>query len=302
MKILEKGAREVADKTDKRITTKFYPGGSQGDERNVVRKMKLEQLDGAALTSVGLGLIYSGVRVLELPFMFESVEEIDYVRGKMWPHFEAKFRERGFELLAHGDVGWTYMYANRTLTSLDEIRKARMWAWQDDPMVRALYRRLKISGVPLGVPDVLPALETKRIDGCYGSPLAAVALQWYTQLTHATSMPVAYAVGALVIRKEAFDGISAEDIAVERKVSARMGATLVKRVRKDNARALTAMVKAGITIVDTPPALATEFEAHAKSVWKDLVGKVYTQEELDMVIRYRDEYRAAQRKKRKAAR
>ena len=98
MKTLERGAAEIEKETQGRVTTKYYPNGVQGDERDVIRKMGLGQLDGAAVTSVGLSLVYEGIRVLELPRMFASVEEMDYVRGKMWPYFRKKFAKKGFVL------------------------------------------------------------------------------------------------------------------------------------------------------------------------------------------------------------
>jgi TRAP-type C4-dicarboxylate transport system substrate-binding protein len=297
MKILDRGARELAEATSGRVTVKFYAGGSQGDERDVVRKMNLGTLDGAVMTSVGLSLIYPGVRVMELPFLFENVEEIDYVRQKMWPHFAEKFAERGFELVLPGDVGWTYIYSNAALDSLATIQRAKLWAWQDDPIVRALFRRLGIPGVPLGVPDVLPALKSDRIDGCYGSPLAAVALQWYTEVSHATSMPVAYAIGAMVVKKDVWSQASAQDRKAEAAINAGMGKRLVDRIRVDNRRALDAMVKAGIVIVTTPPEFAREFEAEARKTWTDLEGKLYTTEELEMVLGYRDELRARRKRR-----
>jgi TRAP-type C4-dicarboxylate transport system substrate-binding protein len=297
-KILAEAARDLESQTDGRVTTKLYTGASQGDERDVVRKMKLEQLDGGQLTAVGLSLIYPGIRVLELPFLFESVDEVDYVRDKMWPYFHEKFAGKGYVLAARGDVGWTYMYSNRAVKSRADVNKLKMWAWQDDPIVRALFRRIELNGVPLGVPEVLDALESGRIDACYGPPLAAVALQWYTKVTHATSLPVAYSMGAVVVRADAIAGLSKEDAAAFEKIGEAMGEKLVKRIRRDNKRALKAMVKSGITIDATPATLAAELESEAEGVRTDLVGKTYTQEELDAVIEYRDEYRAGRKKTR----
>jgi len=291
MNILEEGARKLEKETDGRLKFKWYPGGTQGDEKDVVRKMKLKQLDGSALTTVGLSLIYPGIRVLQLPFLFDSVEEVDYVRDKMWPYFQKKFKDKGFMLLYPGDVGWTYLYSNAALTKMDDIKKVKFWAWTDDPIVRAFFKKLKVASVPLGVPEVLGALKTGRINGCYGSPLAAVALQWYTEVTHATGDPVGYGVGAMVIRDDVWDSMSAGDQEIEKKIGKKIGQKLVKRVRKDNARAKKAMEKSGIKFVATPADLKKELQKDAETVWKSLAGDVYTDEELKLVLKYRDEFR-----------
>src|SRR5215470_3918697 len=111
-KIMQEGGRKMSDRTGGRVTVKYFFSGSQGDERDVVRKMKLGQIDGAALTAVGLGQIKGDVRVLELPFLFKSDKELDYVRGKMAPDFEKQFDDAGYVLLAWGDVGWVHMFTN----------------------------------------------------------------------------------------------------------------------------------------------------------------------------------------------
>jgi TRAP-type C4-dicarboxylate transport system substrate-binding protein len=295
MNILEEGARKLGQATEGRVKVKWYPGGTQGDEKDVVRKIKLKQLDGSALTTVGLSLIYPGIRVLQLPFLFDSVGEVDYVRKKMWPYFQRKFKAKGFRLQYPGDVGWTYLYSNTALSKMSDIKKVKFWAWTDDPIVRAFFKKLGVSSVPLGVPEVLSALKTGRINGCYGSPLAAVALQWYTEVTHATSEPVAYGVGGMVIRLDIWEGLSEADQKIEKKIGRKIGKKLVKRVRKDNKRAKKAMQKDGIKFVNTPAALKTKLQAQAEKVWAELAGDVYTKDELEMALKYRDEYRAQQK-------
>src|SRR4051812_3959710 len=89
MEVLDKAASEIKDKTAGRASIKYYEGGSQGDERDFVQKMKLGQLDGAAVTAVGMSMIDESIRVLELPMMFQTPEELDYVADKMWPQFQA---------------------------------------------------------------------------------------------------------------------------------------------------------------------------------------------------------------------
>jgi len=296
MRDLEKGAAQVAKATHGRIKTKFYSGGSQGDERDVVRKMRLKQLDGAALTSIGLGLIYPGIRVMELPYLWDSVEEVDYVREKMWPYFEEKFAEQGFQLLAAGDVGWIHLFSSKKIDTVDELRKAKMWAWTDDPIVRALFKLMGLDGIPLGVPAVLAGLQSGRINACYGSPLAAVALQWHTQVSFMSADPVGYGLGGMVMRTAVWEAASSEDREVQVEIGRKHMKKNIERVRRDNRRALRAMIKDGLTIVPIPEELDKQLRRQAEQLREELVGKLYSQEELDMVLQYRDEYRAAQKK------
>ena len=288
-KILEKGGKDIEAQTAGRVKVKYFFSGQQGDERDVVRKMTSGNLDGAALTAVGLGLIKGDVRVLELPFLFTNDKQVDYVRDAMKGDFEAQFDSAGYVLLAWGDVGWTHIYTNIPINNKADLAKAKMWAWKDDPIVRALFKGLGINGVPLGVPDVYPQLQTGGIDACYGSPLAAVALQWYTKVKFATTTPISYSIGAMVVRKDVFTKLSAEDQKIIRTSSAAMGAELLAMVRKDNERAKKAMQKAGVKFVETPAALVAELQAEGQKVWKTLVGSLYQQPMLDKVLKIRGE-------------
>lgn len=292
MEVFRREGKEIEERTDGRVTTKYYPGGVQGDERRVVRKMRRGQLDGAALTSVGLSLIDDSIRVLELPRLFESVEELDYVRKKMWPHFQANFEKNGFILSDPGDVGFVYFYSQRPVRSIRDLNDSRVWMWTDDRVVRAMYRKLGINGVPLGVPDVLPALRSGRVDAAYGSPLSTVALQWHTELDHSTSIPMSYAIGGGVTRKEVWEDMEPEDREVVGRIEAVVRKRLLDVIRRKNERAFDAMQSSGMSVVETPDALVEQFDKAAREVWQELAGELYTQNELDMVLRYRKEFRS----------
>ncbi len=286
-KIMAEGGRNIGEKTSGRVTVKYFFSGSQGDERDAVRKIKLGQLDGAALTAVGLGQIKGAVRVLDLPFMFKTDKELDYVRDKMAPDFEKLFLEAGYVLLAWGDVGWTHLYTNQQVNSKEDLAKTKMWAWTDDPIVRAYFKRLGVNGVPLGVPDVLPSLQTGTIDACYGAPLAAIALQWYTKVKFATERPINYAIGALVVRKESFEKLSPEDQQIVREAGIEMGNKLKKMVRDQNTRAMNAMKKSGVQFTPVSDAFVAVLEKEGQGVWEDLSGgKLYSDELLAKVKKY----------------
>lgn len=292
MKILGKGSAEVATKTENRVTIKYYAGGVQGDERDVVRKINLGQLDGAALTSVGLSMVEESIRVLELPRLFNSVEELDYVADKVWPYYQKKFEKKGFTLQDRGEVGWVYFMTKSEPKSIDALKSSKMWLWGDDAIMKTTFKRLGMSGVPLGVPEVEPALTTGRIDGCYGSPLAAVALQWNTKIKYVTSMPISFSIGATIIKTDSLNKISADDQKLMAKIAKGMQKTLRKQIRKDNDSALKQMERKGVKVAATPEAMITDVDKRAQEVWAELTGKVFSKDELATVLKYRDEFRA----------
>jgi TRAP-type C4-dicarboxylate transport system substrate-binding protein len=296
MKVLDKSTAEIGEKTASRVTVKYYPGGVQGDERDVIRKIRLGQLDGASVTAVGLAMVDESIRVLELPMLFTTIEEMEYVTSKMWPYFQNKFEKKGFKLQDRGEVGWVYFMSKNKVESLADLKSAKIWMWGDDQIVGAIFRKLNVNGVPLGVPEVDAALTAGRINAVYSSPLAAVALQWNTKVKYMTSMPMSYALGATIISTEAYKKISDSDKKLIDKVILKAGAKIRKTVRKDNESAQKQMTRKGVAVVQTPVAMVDEFRKNAEQVWKEMAGKVYTQAELDMVLKYRDEFRAQGKK------
>ena len=296
MEVLDKANAEIKDKTAGRVTLKYFEGGQQGDERDFVRKIKLGQLDGAAVTSIGLSMIDESIRVLELPMMFDSAEEIDYVADKMWPYFQKKFEAKGFKLNDRGEVGWIYFLSKTKVESINDLKGQKLWLWGDDALVGAMFKKLGLNGVPLGVPEVDAALTSGKIDACYGSPVAAVALQWYSKVKYMTSMPMSFAIGATVISTDAYKKMAPADIKLVEDISKANAKKLRKVIRKANEDAKSTMARKGITIVTTPAAMVTDFTKQSQDSWQELAGKIYSKEELKMVLDARDEYRAKHKK------
>jgi TRAP-type C4-dicarboxylate transport system substrate-binding protein len=296
MTVLDKAAAEISEKTSKRVTLKYFEGGQQGDERDAVRKVEGGQLDGAAVTSIGLSMIDESIRVLELPRIFESVGEVDYVADKMWPYFQKKFEKKGFRLNDRGEVGWIHFISKTSFSSMAALKKEPIWQWGDDKLVKAMFGKLGLKGVPLGVPEVDPSLTSGRITAAYGSPVAAVALQWYNKVKFMSSMPMSFGIGATVVRIKSIEKLSAEDQKTVEQIGKSAAKKLRKTIRKANEDAKTTMARKGVQVVQTPPEVIKAFDDAAKGVWAELTDKMYSKQELDMVLKYRDEYRAKHKK------
>jgi len=296
MEVLDRAAADTKAKTAGRVSLKYFEGGQQGDERDFVRKIKLGQLDGAAVTAVGLSMIDESIRVLELPMLFASAEELDYVADKLWPYFQKKFEKKGFKLTDRGEVGWIYFLSKSKVEKLSELRSQKLWLWGDDQLFSAVFKKLGLNGVPLGVPEVDAGLTSGKIDACYGSPIAAVALQWYSKIKYMTSMPLSYAIGATVVSMDAFKKLSPEDAKAIEDINRANAKKLRKVIRKANEDAKGTMSRKGVTVVQTPAATIDEVTKQSTEIWSELSGKIYSKEELKMVLDARDEYRAKHQK------
>jgi TRAP-type C4-dicarboxylate transport system substrate-binding protein len=278
MKVFGEWKAAIEKRTGGQVKVKFYAGGVAGEERDVVRKMRLGQMTGAAITAVGLGLIQPDVRVLEIPFLFKDEAELDLVRNALAPDFRKKFEEQGFVLLAWGDVGPVRLYSNTPLREKSDLQKVKMWVWNDDPLLAKLFQHLGMNAVSLGVTDVLPALQTGLINATNGSPLAAVALMWHSKVKYATSMQMSQAVGAVVLTKKQWDALTPEQRTIVDEESKTLSAGVTKVVRNDNVQALAKMKSQGIEVVPTPEPLVAEIRAQAKVAAAEMEGKLYGKE------------------------
>jgi TRAP-type transport system periplasmic protein len=296
MVLLERAAVEIAEKTEKRVTIKYYGGGQQGDERDFIRKIKLGQLDGAAITAMGLAQIDPSILVLQLPMLFASQDEVDYVAGKMWPYFQGKFEKKGFRLAERGEVGWIYFFSKEKVTSLAELRKQKLPVMGDDELVSTMTGKLKIQGVPLSITEIDAALTSGRVNACFSSPLGAIALQWHTKVKYMSSTPMVFAIGATVFALDAVKKVSKEDQKTIEALAKRSQKKARAVIRKANEDARKTLLRKGITVVDPSKEMVDELTAIATAVQSDLTGKLYSAEELAMVIKYRDEYRATAKK------
>jgi len=295
MNLFHAWGKAVEEHSSGKIKVKFYPGGVAGDERDAVRKMRLGQINGAAVTAIGLGLIQSEIRVLELPLMIRDYAELDYIRNKFSDEIRKKFEEKGYVLLAWGDVGPVHIFSNVEIKSKADLKQTKLWAWVDDPLVRALFQQLGANGVPLGVPDVLPSLQTGLINACYGSPLSTLALQWYTKVKFMTQMHITQAIGAVVMLKKEFDKLSPEQQKTILEDSKEMQPRLLKAIRDENTKSLASMKQAGLQVVESPKEMISQFDEIAKSIRPKLEPSVYSHDFRNKVEKLVAEFRAGKK-------
>lgn len=289
--------KELATKTDGAIKIRFYPNGVQGDELDVIRKMRAGLLHAGAMTATGLGEIHKEVLILQLPRMFKTYEELDYVRDALREEFDRAFADNGYILLGWGDIGYYYMFSNQPIDTLETLRSpnVKMWARSSDRIGLEFTKQADVANVPKEVSQVLSALHSGQVNAVTTSPYACVALQWYPKLKYMTNLPVNIGVGATLITKETFDRLSSEQQQMLRKTAAKHHAELILKIRKDNAAAIEALQKkAGIKMVEFEPAAREELDKIASETHNALVGEIYSQALLAQINALLREYRESQ--------
>ncbi len=289
MKLFHQWQARVEQRTEGRIKVKFYAGGVQGDEPEVIRKMRLGQLSGAAITGIGLSKIDPEVRALEAA---RTYEELDHMRDRLGELLRRQFDGNGFLLMGWGDVGPVHVFSLRPIRSLDDLRQTKLWRWSDDPMTKQVFDALGLRGVPMGVPEVLPALATGSIDAFFGSPLSTLALQWAAHAKYVTSAVVGMATGATVMTKKSWNEIAPGDQKIILEEGRAMQAEVLKQVRDDNDKAMVTLQKAGLQVVPTPIEMQREVARRVLAV-ADKANAQFSKEFQVEVAKLLEEYRKA---------
>ncbi len=274
MRVFNAWNNSLVQQTKGQLKLHFYSGGAAGDERDAVAKMRAGQLDGAAITTVGLGQIVRSALVLQAPGVCHTYSRIDAVRNGLAAEFERQFASAGYQLIGWGDAGQGRVFANRPLQKPEDMRHTRMWSWRDDPTWGSVLSAAGVSGVSLGLPEVYPALRTNRIDAFPGTSIAAVAFQWYTKASHVTKEPRGIVVGATVIKKSKVDALSAELKKALLDTGKKAHQALAVAIRRDDQRAFDAIIKKGVKPVSLAGNEKSWDEVLGRAR-KSLVGKLY---------------------------
>jgi len=248
---LKSAADVIRHASADRVEIKLYLGVS-GDEKDIVKKLEIGQLQAAHLTGLGLAEILPSIHVLDLPFLLSSYEQVDHVYEKLFSYFQSAFRERGFEFLGFTETGFVYVYSNLKIDSLETLRKAKIWAAEGDPLTDAFAREASLQTVPLGIPDVLQSLQTGLIDTVYGPPSGMIGLQWFTRVAFVQSVPFVHATGGIVMATRAFDALSPDLQSAVSKAMAEQAAIITRSLRQANDVSKAEITKAGVEQLPKP--------------------------------------------------
>jgi TRAP-type C4-dicarboxylate transport system substrate-binding protein len=259
------GADEVKSRTAGRVDFKFYTGGTMGNDKAVLNKIRIGQLQGALVSGGSLSDVAPDIQVYSLPLKFHGFDEVDAVRAKLDPMLSKQLEDGGFVNFGFAEGGFAYaMSKNVPVNSIAVLRKQRVWIPDNDRQSEETLRTFQVTPIPLSLADVLPSLQTGIIDTVASSPIATVALQWHTQVKYFTDLPLSYFVGVLAIDKKSFAKADAADQAVVREVMGRVMHDIDAQNRKDNVSAYNTLLKQGIKPVKLSPAEIAEWEKNGE--------------------------------------
>jgi len=260
MNLMKQYDQAIRQESGGRLGFKIYAGGVQGDEKDVLRKMRNGQLHAAGVTGNGISDIAPKVRILDSPFLFRNYAEVDNIYAKFDQEFQQSFQDGGYVLLGWAEVGFVNVFTNSPVKKPADMNSVKMWLWEGDPVAEASFKALGIHPIPLSIADVLTSLQTRLIDGVYTSPYACIALQWFTHVKYMMDMPLADASGAVIVSKKKFDEMPKDLQDILLRNGKKYMAQLTQASRDDNQKSIATLKQKGMTMVSIPSTDAPVYE------------------------------------------
>ena len=270
--------------SDGAIKTRIYANGIAGDEFDLIRKMRVGQIDIAMLSIGSLPDIAWQLRALNMPLLIETYDELDHVMAGVGPTFEALLAEQGFRVLAWGDAGWVHFFTTKPVVTPDDLRPLRLFMWGSTGPYLDAWKDEGYNPVPVPAPEIHTALTTGMIDAIVVPPIAALSFQWFGIANHMTDMPWAPMVGAIVISERSWRKIPKNLRARFLDIAIAASAEAQAKVRAVGPQAIEAMEAYGLTVHRVPPEAMEQWRKAVDAGFSKLIG---TEVPADLMARVR---------------
>jgi len=240
------GAAEIEQRTGGRVKFKFYGGGVQGNDRQVLRKMRIGQLHGGAFTANGMIEVQPDSQLYALPMLFNNIEEVRFVRDRMDRELRDRIEAAGYVNFGFAGGGFAQLMSIKPIANLKDLEGRKVWIPDGDRFAYGAAEALGISPVLMPLTDVMTGLQTELIDTIMTPPVAAIVLQWNTKVSYVTQLPLSYIFAMIAIDKKYFDRIQPADQAIVREVLEKIYRAFDQQGNEDNEKALQALIDSGI--------------------------------------------------------
>lgn len=231
------------------VTLRIYPDGVAGDEADMVRKIRIGQLQGAMITNAGMSRIVSEINALTIPLAVDSWEGVDRVRNALKPKLETLLEAQGLYVLYWGDAGWVRFFVNTPDASVKSLQRAKLFVWSSDDGTADLWKASGFNAIPLSATDMLPGLQTGMINAYNTTATMALASQWFPFTPYMIDMPWAPLIGATVVKKSSWEKIPEATRLQLKKIAEDLGMQLQKEIRRMEDEAVTEMQKHGLKVI-----------------------------------------------------
>ncbi|MCW8844416.1 MAG: TRAP transporter substrate-binding protein DctP [Gammaproteobacteria bacterium] len=293
MKQMRDGSKEIKTRTDGRVNFKFYGGGVMGNDKKVLRKIRIGQLHGGMFTPSSMADVYPDMQLYGMPLVFNSLAEVEYVRQRMDGILKQGLEDAGFVSFGWADGGFAMIMSNIPVTGVDSLQGRKVWVPEGDLITYSAMAALGLSPVTLPITDVMTGLQTGLIDIVGSSPVGAVVMQWHTKVKYITDIPLIYLMGFMVVDKKYFDKLSEPDQQVVREVFSKVYQDFDRQNKLDDSEAFKALISSGMQIVHPDESEVESWRKPVEASNRDLAERgVISKKMLDQMLAYIAEYRS----------
>lgn len=273
--------KRVKKATNDRLRIKMYWGGTSGDERAVIRKMRMGQVDASALTTISLGDHIKQVQIMNAPGLFANYRQLDEAFKELSPAFDKEAYDQGFKVMGWGDAGKYRLFSQQPIKKPSDVRRMRPWLWPEALMMKEFFRVIGATGVPMEIPEVYAGLQTGMIDTVLASALTSLATLWFTKTPYVSNQGGGYITGAFVIARKKFEEMPKDISDALSDLAAKYQHQVVYNLRKADLDAFKRLLKRGITSVKVDN--FSEWQALMDKITDGFVGRLYSRQMLKRV-------------------
>ena len=281
--------------TEGEVELRVYAGGVLGGEDEMVRKLQRRSLDAVAISGGGLPHLDGSVDVLNIPLLFESYEELDYVRNRIAPELERRLEQRGFKVLNWSDAGWAYFFTKSPVRTPDDLRSLRLWISSGAPEAEELFKKFGLRVVPLPVTDMLTGLQTGLVEAIDVPPLFALLDGSYRLAGYMTELRGAPVNGAVVISNRTWRQIPERHHEALSAAVTEIAGVAQTKIRQAGEEAVSEMRARGLEVVSLDPATLALWRREAQAAYPALRDNSGSPELFEEVLRLAAEYKQRQR-------
>ncbi|MEI6055008.1 MAG: TRAP transporter substrate-binding protein DctP [Lentisphaerota bacterium] len=209
-KALLQMAQDWKDMSDGKIVIQIYAGGVAGDDPDLIRKMRIGQIQAAAIATSSLAYFYPDVTTLTFPNNIKTDDELKYVVEKLSPLFNEEVLKKGFKILCWTNAGWVHFFSKDKVVTPDDMRKQKLFYWGSEPVYFELLKKTGFNPIPLSVTDLLPGLQTGLVTAFAAPPQAALGFQWYSQAPNMCALRWQPLPGVIIMTEKAWKQIPDE--------------------------------------------------------------------------------------------
>lgn len=250
MKMMRQAATDIQAETEGRVRIRYFPGGVQGSDKSVLRKMQIGQLQGGAVSTGALAHIDNTTQIYSLPFTFRTLDEVRAVREEFDPHIRNSLAQHGYTLLGLSEGGFAYLMSDTSLHDSSELQNQKVWVPEGDIISLTIFKKAGVNPISLPVSDVYTSLQTGLINTLAANPASVIAMQWHTKLKYAADYPPAFILGMLVVDSRAFNSIASADQTIVQRIMTKTFKAMDIQNEKDELAARQALINNGIKFVD----------------------------------------------------